>query len=709
MENIGKVIGFYNVSGHTLYSELGEYYRRTQQQQKAIEAYQRALEIMHKVEEKPDPQSFAVLYARLMAFYYAQEDYENADINFYKSLQALNYSTQKPQQLSQVINFSILNFIFRARTDLYQVLYDKTKQPQLLDTLAHLHGLVLSLDDYMYKNSSANNQYVNGYTSYVYPSAIKTLLEQNDNNQEKAFLLAEKAQSRLLLENMQFAKVDNLTNIPKTLLNKENQLTADITRLEKLLYTEQNKISAKKENQIRNYQDSLFVLRRKKEELIEKLKNDFPQYHQLKYDYDLVDVKAIQSKLKPDEAVIEYFIGEDYIVTQGQQLQLFIFLISPDNFLVESVPIDFSLTENIQQMRKSIYSYWTLPGQPDSTFIKNNEIFAKTASLLYQKLITPIANHLPRKLLIIPDGILHLLPFDALIVAPAANPNNLQEHHYLLQDHIVSYDYSATMHWHPNNSELRYPKKFIGSFAPSFISEENHLASRNRAIEDIRGDLRPLKYNEVEVSRLQKIAPSEIYNDTLASKNIFINQASQYRILHLATHGKANDQTGDFSFIAFSSDGDSIVENERLYVGELYNLDLNADLVVLSACETGLGELRRGEGLISISRGFHYAGAKSTLTTLWSIQDHPTTVDFMESFYQKLKEGLPKDEALYASKLETLKNTTTAAPYFWAAFIPIGDMSSIPFPGSTTTWWYWSIGIIAIGLISFLLLKSRSH
>jgi len=161
---------------------------------------------------------------------------------------------------------------------------------------------------------------------------------------------------------------------------------------------------------------------------------------------------------------------------------------------------------------------------------------------------------------------------------------------------------------------------------------------------------------------------------------------------------------GEFSYIAFQNEADSTaVNNSRLYVNELYNLELNADLVVLSACETGLGELKRGEGVISLARGFTYAGAKSTLTSLWSVNDAQTT-KLMESFYTNLKDGMTKDKALRKAKLDYLNNENLNAPYFWAGFIPAGDMSAI---SSNTNYWYWALGILIALLLAWFLFKRK--
>jgi CHAT domain-containing protein len=194
---------------------------------------------------------------------------------------------------------------------------------------------------------------------------------------------------------------------------------------------------------------------------------------------------------------------------------------------------------------------------------------------------------------------------------------------------------------------------------------------------EFRKDLQPLAHSGEEVSGVQKMLGGDVFYGKDATEERFVQLAGGYRILHLATHGKANDEAADYSFLAFSEKKDSL-ENELLYVRDLYNLSLNADLVTLSACETGAGKLERGEGIISLARAFTYAGAKSIVTTLWSVQDERTK-DLMLDFYRNLKKGMNKDEALRETKLAYLfKNNHAAAhPFFWAGVVAMGEMTPL--------------------------------
>ena len=304
--------------------------------------------------------------------------------------------------------------------------------------------------------------------------------------------------------------------------------------------------------------------------------------------------------------------------------------------------------------------------------------FAQAAYYIHEKLLTPLSNLLTKEVIVVPDGVLGYVPFDVLLSEMPKEATTFKSHAYFGKNHIVSYNYSATL-WQEmlNKKHKTEPtKNFIG-FAPYYNGDTlllSNLFSHDLAM---RKGLDSLKYSGEEVFKAQKLMHGESVLDKKATKETFEKIAGDYRIVHLATHGKANDKIGDYCFLAFTEQKDSL-NNELLYVRDIYNLSLNADLVVLSACETGIGELKRGEGIVSLARAFAYAGAKSIVTTLWSVNDK-STMQIMENFYRQLKNGASKDEALWKAKQAYLdkSNKNQAHPYFWSAFIPIGDMRAV--------------------------------
>jgi CHAT domain-containing protein len=231
-------------------------------------------------------------------------------------------------------------------------------------------------------------------------------------------------------------------------------------------------------------------------------------------------------------------------------------------------------------------------------------------------------------------------------------------------------------------TEVQHSKthgKGLLAFAPFFEEDTTSLALRLQREDAIRQGLSPLPYSGEEVLRAKKRygGSSDMWIGKAGTKEAFLQSASKYKIIHLATHGKADFQEGNFSFLAFSSSDDH-AENGFLSVAELYNLPINADLVVLSACETGIGEQQRGEGVLSLARAFAYAGAKSIVASLWSVNDQ-STMQIMDYFYGELKAGKTKNLALAQAKRNYLQQNPGRAshPFFWAGFVGLGDMSRV--------------------------------
>ena len=171
-------------------------------------------------------------------------------------------------------------------------------------------------------------------------------------------------------------------------------------------------------------------------------------------------------------------------------------------------------------------------------------------------------------------------------------------------------------------------------------------------------------------------------------------------MLLLATHGKASNIPSEPSYLAFSPAKDSAF---YLYMRDLYQLHLPAELVVLSACETNLGEYKVGEGVISLAKGFFHAGVRSMVATLWSVDD-AKNADLMLQFFQQIRKGVPKDAALQQAKLNHLKTRPhdEAHPFFWAAAVATGDMAPMDFP-APWRWVFYGIAVLVAGAGFFWL------
>ena len=198
----------------------------------------------------------------------------------------------------------------------------------------------------------------------------------------------------------------------------------------------------------------------------------------------------------------------------------------------------------------------------------------------------------------------------------------------------------------------------------------------NTATDDLR--IKRLPFTRQEAERIMALAPAgsglKALDFEASRATVMSGQLSQYRYIHFATHGLADSERPELSTIALSRyDEQGRPQDGFLYAHEVYNLDLPAELVTLSACETGLGKLIRGEGLVSLTRGFMYAGAARVVVSLWGVNDR-ATAELMEKFYRRmLVEGERPAAALRSAQVEMWRDKRWAAPYYWAAFTLQGE------------------------------------
>jgi len=270
----------------------------------------------------------------------------------------------------------------------------------------------------------------------------------------------------------------------------------------------------------------------------------------------------------------------------------------------------------------------------------------------------------------------------------------LSTYPYLLKDYDIGYAYSATLYFRENQQQQRDSKNdgYI-SFAPSYEGSTEESITLRSSLGRFRDAFVPLSWNQEEASYLGKYLKGNSLIGEVATERAFKEQASNAKILHLAMHAFVDDEEPMNSKLAFYQDQDSI-EDGFLHTFELFNMDLNADLAVLSACETGYGKLVKGEGIMSLARGFSYAGIPSVVMSHWQVDDQSTN-QLMRYFYQYLSEGNNKSRSLKQAKLKYIKEALPGKkhPFFWGAFVVIGDDSPI----ASKEWsWYWILGVIII-------------
>ncbi len=662
------------------YEAIGSIYLAKGDHKQAIQFFQKTLEIRLKVLGTKHPE-IATSYNHIGEIHLIKKNWVPALESFQEALKCLIPDFQDAQfesnpNLKNVgSKLILLRTLERKAFALHQMWSDSHSSPGKKQQSTS--KLKLSLDTYQIAiglidsirlgfNLKASRQELADSSMPLYQRAIRVSNElykvtQNPDYLEQAFQIVEKSKAFILLEALKDAETKKFAGIPDSLVDYQESLSLDLTFFEQqLMEAKLKKDTARAEL----YRDYLFKGRREFDKLIKKMERNYPKYYQLKYNVNVASVRNIQKQLlDKNTSLVEYFVGDSSI---------FVFLVKPNDFQLYEINRNFPLEEWVRQLRKGTYFYQMSGINDQSTYLAYSDTFALASYQLYKKLISPFKAQLSEKLIIIPDGVLNFIPFETLISQQPKESHHFKSHNYLLKQHQISYSFSGTLLEKMSKKKSNATKKLL-AFAPSFDESNPSITD----VEIKRSELGVLAHNISEVAQINAIIDGDVYIGDEATEENFTRLAEAYQILHLATHGKANDKIGDYSYLAFTEIKDSI-ENEFLYVRDLYNLKLNAEMVVLSACESGIGELQRGEGVISLARGFSYAGAKSILTTLWSVNDKETK-KLMESFYLNIKAGMGKDEALHNAKLDFINNRShhSAHPFYWAAFVPLGNMEPI--------------------------------
>jgi len=215
-------------------------------------------------------------------------------------------------------------------------------------------------------------------------------------------------------------------------------------------------------------------------------------------------------------------------------------------------------------------------------------------------------------------------------------------------------------------------------------------------------ELERLPQAEEEVRNIAEMLEGNFTIGNAATEEHFKQQAESARIVHVASHTIINDENPMYSKLVFAP-GQDTLEDGLLHTYELYNMRLNADLVTLSACNTGIGKIYEGEGVMSLARGFMYAGVPNVLMSLWSVPDRSTS-QIMQYFYEEVQAGHTKAEALRQAKLKYLQeaDANTAAPFYWGAFVYLGTKEKSNFFNA-----YWMVGGIILIVIAVMALVYR--
>jgi CHAT domain-containing protein len=357
--------------------------------------------------------------------------------------------------------------------------------------------------------------------------------------------------------------------------------------------------------------------------------------------------------------------------------------------------------------------------------LRNHNTSNKNSINLYQQLILNEfpSNKLPKDLIIIPDGELSNIPFEALVIyQDGASVHYLSDECNIRYEYCLSFLLNENSKQNANNELLAIAPKFEqpekGDVETEYADITNNLLGVQPGL---RAGFGPLKYNKAEADDISgKFSGMELVDDA-ATEETFRENASKFNVLHLATHAYSNPDDPNLSAIIFKVNDkiipgslntsltykDSILEHDNiLHAYEIQDLNLNANLVVLSACETGIGKYQIGEGTMSLARAFRYANCPNVVTSLWKVNDG-TTKEIMTNFYENLGKGIGKADALAEAKRTFRENHLNASPSYWSAFILIGDNGPVNLKKKSNVVLWVSGMVMILGVMGLLTIRKK--
>jgi len=608
---------------------------------------------------------FGKLYTKQLNIEKALENYQNALIQLEHSFnnKDINFNPSPQKTISKLDLIRILNGKLAALEKAYEVSKDISYLSVAISTS---RSIVQTLDVLRpVFDSKLDKEFL---VNETYPFLQKTVgilfTLYNDTNDEKyideAFYFIEKSKSISLLEAHRNAEATVYAGISNKVVDEEQQYRATISHLEKKLFET-------KTDQEQSVKDTLFSIKKRYTDFVTSIEKKYPKYYALKYKSSVISTSDIKKALTNKEALLNFLVVESniYLVLVDKKTSFFYKL---------------NYNKKIKNSIKTFYKSAAKLNYKDTFIFNNSKIVYK--AILEQALKDTKAIDL----IIVPDDMLYYIPYDALLTKDDVRS-------FLIKTHAISYANSATLLQEQKNRVSKNKNNLV-VFAPDF-NDEN--------VETLNGEVEAsaLMYSNIEAENITKYFDGKLFDKDNATLSNFRKEINNHNLIHFATHASANDEFPDYSYLIFSNDS---INSNVLYAKDIYNYTTNADIITLSACETGIGKLQKGEGMLSLARAFNYAGASSIVNTLWKINDQ-SSKEIISNFYENLNDGLSKKEALRQAKLNYLMvnndDPLLLHPYFWSGIIITGN--TMPIVNTNYFWWYVLVGFIF--LMIFLLRK----
>lgn len=654
---------------------LGKLHTKTKNYTKAFSNFQKALK---KAKTINDKEKIVEISKSLGQFFITKKEYINAQKSFTYAINNVSDKFFETKELRYELNYlKAKTYYLQDEFIVAKTLIDQLKKVSINNASLYINyvnmldlendiliksfdttGIFNNLNEILRYLSKIKNNYssinskiyisnnfdaiIDNSVTICYNLYVKT---KEAKYKIKALEFSEFNRNSSLLEGLQNVEIKQKVGVPIKILKAENSIRKKIAKVkQELFYLKEEE----HEDYVtfNNLSTDYILLSNKLDSLQEVLKQDYPNYYQLKNISNKFDLARIQQTIKTDELIVEYYFSKDY---------LFVFYIQKDS-------LEFYSVKNSTELNTKILTFRELLNQQKDVTALTDSIYKS----IIPKTITA------QKIKIIPDGALNFFPFECL----------RYKNMYFIENKTISYTGSLNlMQFQGQISHKKSKKNWLG-FAPNYKKVKNLL------------------FNIDEVKSIRKITNGAYYINQKASKTNFLKHSKNIDVIHLATHTVLNNTNSLYNKLLFTD----FEENHTLTASEIYNLDFNAKMIVLSSCNTGFGKLDKGEGVQNMSRAFTYAGIPSSIMSLWKVPDKETNV-IMQSFYKYLKRGNSKSESLKKSKLEYLKNTEDKLlkhPFYWAGFIVNGDVDPI-YGNSNLS--YYLLGLTV--LVLFVLFRKK--
>jgi CHAT domain-containing protein len=565
----------------------------------------------------------------------------------------------------------------------------------------------------------ANSNLKRSYFSNVfdrYELYINLLMQKHKQSPSEDFVIqalqaSEKSRSRSLLETLRLSEANFIKDANPQSVQKEKELLT-LLNLKASKLTDLLSSNAEK-SEIDKVDEERRTLENELETVKADLKQQSPVYSAIKNPPPFDVAEFQQNNLDDRTVLLEFSLGEK---------ESYLWLVGKNEVSTFVLPPREVLENRIEKIRATFENRQILAGEELETYQKrladSDAVSNPEAKLLSDELLGQVVDKITdKRLIIVPDGKLALLPLSALPF-----PNSDER---LINRHEIVYEPSASLLniLSKIQTTSRQPNKDLLVFAdPVFSSDDNRLAAnsepqsvistilglnlRDFRLTDSSGRIPRLFATQAEADSISEVvgkSRTEILSGFAANRERVLNaDISDYRILHFATHGLVDVNRPEVSSIVLSQFDENGAKREGfLRLQDIYSLDLASDLVVLSACQSGVGKEIKGEGLMSLNNAFLQAGAKSVLSSAWKVDDE-ATAEFMKRFYANVvNKQLTPAESLRQTQLEMVSSTQFKSPFYWAAFTVQGEFRQTI--SISNSYFYYVLfgvlGIIGVGLI----------